>query len=76
MPFTNKFCNISFLILSLQNIGKLLIIINNNFRDCKNKKYKWILQYRFLEGKVFELNAKLDNNGNFKNFQRNALSYL
>lgn len=70
MPFTNKFCNISFLILSLQNISKLLIII------CKNKKYKWILQYRFLEGKVFELNAKLDNNGNFKNFQRNALSYL
>lgn len=40
MPFTNKFCNISFLILSLQNIGKLLIIINNNLRDCKNKKYK------------------------------------
>lgn len=27
MPFTNKFCNISFLILSLQNISKLLIII-------------------------------------------------
>lgn len=34
------------------------------------------LQYRFLQEKVFELNVKLDNNGNFKNFHRNALSFI
>lgn len=34
------------------------------------------LQYRFLQEKFFELNVKLDNNGNFKNFHRNALSFI